>query len=434
MQKAEYGVGILGLGTVGSTVARFLTAPQTLNTPLFQIHSRTRLKAVCARDQSRDRGFSMEGVDWYTDANSLVNDNGIDVVVELIGGADGAALSAVELALSQGKSVVTANKAMLAKHGQHLSSLAEANGVHLCFEAAIAGGIPILQSLRRTLAASSVYRVQGILNGTCNYILSQMEQTGADFASALQGAQDLGFAEADPAMDIDASDSTQKLAILGGLGFGVFTPWQSISRTGIEQIMAADFELGRHLGYRLRLIAEAEYRDGQLAAHVSPMFLDQHAPLARAVGADNAIMVSADLYGELAMHGPGAGGVPTAMAVMQDIMECIIGAALLPFGRPANSVTNVAPELLFFSKRQAVLRMIGNDGPMRPAAGLSNLFNVLDEQGIEYEPINLPDCENRLEAWMLSGVDSNNMQMIKQLLNEPQAGVGNAAWLLIPLQ
>jgi homoserine dehydrogenase len=294
--------------------------------------------AVSARDSRRQRGVDVSGMTWFDDPVALANSPDIDVLVEVIGGAEGVARAAVEAALAAGKSVVTANKALLAKHGMALAETAEAKGVALAFEASVAGGIPIVKTLREGLAGNSVERVYGILNGTCNYILTRMERESLSFETCLAEAQRLGYAETDPTFDIGGFDTAHKLAILASLAFGTAIDADAIHIEGIQSITLADLQAADELGYRIKLLGVAQRSDRGIEQRVHPTMVPKSSAVAQIMGVTNAVVVDADAVHELSLAGPGAGGEATASAVVADIADIARGARTPPFGRPVRTL------------------------------------------------------------------------------------------------
>jgi homoserine dehydrogenase len=326
-------VGIAGLGTVGACVASILSSHAA--TIAARAGRPIVLAGVSARDRGRDRGIDLTGVAWFDDARALAADPGIDCFVELIGGAGGTARTAVETALRSGKPVVTANKALLAEAGADLAALAEERGVALGFEAAVAGGIPVIRTLRDALAGNAVSRVSGILNGTCNYILSRMELEGLTFEACLADAQRLGYAEADPTFDVGGFDTAHKLALLTSLAFGTRVDADSIHVEGISSITPLDLKMADELGYRVKLLGVAERTATGIEQRVHPTMVPKAWPIAQVMGVTNAVSVNADAVGELTLVGPGAGGPATASSVLGDLVDIARGIAVPPFGQAA---------------------------------------------------------------------------------------------------
>ncbi|HEV7254556.1 MAG TPA: homoserine dehydrogenase [Mesorhizobium sp.] len=312
-------VGLAGLGTVGAAVACGLV--EKADELARQCGRSIRLAAVSARDKARDRGVDLSGVRWHDDPVSLAHDPEIDVFVELIGGDGGAARASVEAALGAGRHVVTANKALLSRHGTALAELAEARGILLNFEAAVAGGIPVIKTMREALAGNTVSRVFGILNGTCNYILTRMEAEGLSFDECLKDAQRLGYAEADPTFDIEGFDTAHKLSILTSLGFGTRVAVDEIYLEGISNITQADIRAAGELGYRIKLLGVAQRTESGIEQRVHPTMVPTASVIAQVHGVTNAVAIETDILGELLLSGPGAGGNATASAVIGDIAD-----------------------------------------------------------------------------------------------------------------
>ena len=331
-------VGIAGLGVVGGSLVRLLARVQG---DLATRTGRDVFVAAYSARSSRDRGLSLQNAAFFADPAELASKAEIDVYVELMGGADGAAFESVKAALRRGIHVVTANKAMLAAHGLELAALAEGNNVALAYEAAVGGGIPVIKTLREGLAGNAVRRVCGILNGTCNYILSRMETEGLPFAICLAEAQRLGYAEADPTFDIGGFDTAHKLSILASLAFGTRIDAGAVSVEGIEQITLADLQAADELGYRIKLLGVAERTKHGIEQRVHPTMVGKSQPLAQTMGVLNAVAIDGDAVGSLTLVGPGAGGEATASAVAADIADIARGIVDPVFGRPSGSLVEV---------------------------------------------------------------------------------------------
>ena len=334
-------VGIAGLGTVGASVARVLTEKAAELTR--QCGRDVVVSAVSARDRKKNRGVDLGDVLWLDNPVELARSNDIDVFVELIGGADGMALACVKAALEGGRHVVTANKALLAKHGVALAEIAERMGVLLNYEAAVAGGIPIIKTMREALAGNTVSRVFGILNGTCNYILTRMEAEGISFDTCLKDAQRLGYAEADPTFDIEGNDTAHKLSILTSLAFGTKIAADNIYLEGISNITQADIRAAAELGYRIKLLGVAQRTDSGIEQRVHPTMVPTASVIAQVHGVTNAVAIETDILGELLLSGPGAGGNATASAVVGDIADIAKSRPGFQhgpvFGRPAKELS-----------------------------------------------------------------------------------------------
>ncbi|WP_026381060.1 homoserine dehydrogenase [Afifella pfennigii] len=331
-------LGLAGLGTVGTSVIRLLREHEEALTE--RAGRPLRLVAVSARDQTKDRGVALDDLEWFSDAEALARSANVDCVVELIGGEDGVARSSAMAALAAGKSLVTANKALLAAHGVELAAAAEANGAMLSFEAAVGGGIPIVKSLREALAGNRVTKLFGILNGTCNYILTRMESEGLTFEECLAEAQALGYAEADPTFDVEGLDTAHKLAVLTALAFGVTIDKESIFVEGISSIAPEDIAAADELGYRIKLLGVAQETETGIEQRVHPTMLPKDSNVARIAGVTNAVAVEGDFVGSVVLSGPGAGGDATASAVVSDIVDCARGFRAPPLGKP---VANLRP-------------------------------------------------------------------------------------------
>jgi homoserine dehydrogenase len=333
-------IGIAGLGTVGSSLVRILgeranELARTCGRPIT-------ITAVSARDKSRDRGVDLSAIQWFDSAVDMANSADIDVFVELMGGAEGAADQSVRAALSRGLHVVTANKALLARCGVELAIMAEEKGALLNYEAAVAGGIPVIKALRESLTGNTVSRVYGIMNGTCNYILTRMEKEGLSFEACLKEAQRLGYAEADPTFDIEGNDTAHKLAILTTLAFGTQIAADEIYLEGISNISIEDIQAAADLGYRIKLLGVALRTETGIEQRVHPTMVPHDSVIAQVDGVTNAVAIESDILGELLMVGPGAGGNATASAVLGDIADIAKsrpGAQRVPvLGNPAASL------------------------------------------------------------------------------------------------
>ncbi len=323
-------VGVAGLGTVGAGVLRLLRDNADL--VAARAGRPIAVTAVSARDRTRDRGVPTSGLRWYDDPVALASDPALDVVVELIGGADGPARDLVEAALAAGKPVVTANKALLAVHGAALARRAGAAGATLAFEAAVAGGIPVIKALREGLAGNRIDRIAGILNGTCNYILTVMRERGREFADVLAEAQRLGFAESDPSFDVDGIDAAHKLAILAALAFNRPVDFAAVHIEGIRAVSALDIAFATELGYRIKLLGIARRTEAGIESRVHPCMVPQAAPIARVDGVFNAVVAEGDFVGRVMLEGRGAGAGPTASAVVADLVDLARGRATPVWG------------------------------------------------------------------------------------------------------
>ena len=321
-------IGIAGLGTVGIDVFRLLSEHAGLISDRAQ--RSVVVTAVSSRDKGKNRGIDISNVRWHENPVDLADDKNVDVVVELMGGSDGAAFDIVKTSLENGKPVVTANKALLALRIGEILSLLEKNKSTISCEAAVAGGVPIIKGICEGLAANKISAVYGILNGTCNFLLCKMRSTGRDFDDVLKEAQEKGYAEADPSLDIDGIDAGHKLSILAGMSFGCIPDFSSVYIRGIRNITPMDIVFAEELGYRIKLLGVARQTDKGIEQSVEPCLVPETSPLAVVDGTLNAVYVDGDYIGKVLFTGEGAGGEPTASAVVADIIDVARGRAL-PF-------------------------------------------------------------------------------------------------------
>ena len=374
-------IGIAGLGNVGAGVVKILTANAELvakraGRPIV-------VTAVSARDRSRDRGVSLDGIAWVDDAAELATRDDVDVVVELIGGSDGPALTLARRTLGAAKPLVTANKAMLAHHGLELAEAAEKAGLPLKYEAAVAGGIPVIKGLAEGAAANRITRVYGLMNGTCNYILSRMEAEGLGFADVLADAQALGFAEADPSFDIDGVDTAHKLSILAALAFGARIDFAGVACHGIRNVAAADIAQAAALGFRIKLVGLAEAENGELFQRVHPALVPIDHPIATTMGSLNAVVVEGDFVGRLFFQGRGAGEGPTASAVVADLVDIACGDVRPPFVMPVADLAALPRAPAADRRGRYYLRLSVADR----AGVLAELTAALRDSGVSIESL-----------------------------------------------
>ena len=375
-------IALAGLGTVGAGLIRLVEANGALIAR--RAGRAVEIVAVSARDRNKDRGVDLAPYAWEDDMTALAARADVDVVVELVGGADGPALTAARNALKAGKGLVTANKAMIAHHGLELAELAEANRAPLRFEAAVAGGVPVIKGLREGAAANRIERIYGILNGTCNYILSTMEQTGRDFGEVLAEAQALGYAEADPTFDIEGVDAAHKLAILAAIAFGARIDFAAVDIGGISRVRAADIAQAEALGYRIRLIGMADVDDtGGLFQRVQPCLVPLHHPLAAVEGPTNAVVAEGNYAGRLLFQGAGAGDGPTASAVAADIIDIARGDAGTPFSVPAGDLETLPPAEAGHRTSRAYIRFVVADRP----GVLAEIAAAMRDGGVSIESL-----------------------------------------------
>ena len=329
-------LGIAGLGTVGAGVVRIVR--QNADMLEKRTGKSIEITAISARDQSKDRGVALTGYDWETDPVALATRDDVDVFVELMGGAEGAAKDATEAALNAGKAVVTANKAMLAEHGQPLALLAESKGCPLRYEAAVAGGIPVIKALTEGLAGNQITRVLGVMNGTCNYILTRMQATSQGYNALFEEADKLGYLEADPNLDVGGIDAAHKLAILSSIAFGTQVDFDGIEIEGIQRVTLDDITHAADMGFRIKLLGVAQKTGRGLEQRMMPCLVPANSPLGVLEGGTNMVVIEGDAVEQVVLRGPGAGQGPTASAVMSDICDIARGFTLPVFGQPADTL------------------------------------------------------------------------------------------------
>lgn len=372
-------IGIAGLGTVGGGLLKLLADDKRMS----RQGASFRVAGVCARDKTAKRAVSIDAYSWFDDPVALAASDDVDVFVELMGGAEGSALNAVRAALEAGKAVVTANKALMAVHGTALAELAESRGGALRYEAAVGAGTPVIRGLRDGLAACVPQTIAGILNGTCNFVLSEMARTGAAYDDVVAEAQRLGFAEADPSLDVGGHDAAHKLAVLATLAFDSKVSLDDIETTGIEAVAAEDMAEAARLGHGIKLMATATLIDGCMALRVCPSLIAETSPLARAQGPENVFIIDADPVGRVGFTGPGAGDMATAAAVAADLVTVAKGATGPTYASPAAALQSLpgdgAPELV----NAYYLRV-----PLRDEPGaLATIASVLGEHAVSVNTV-----------------------------------------------
>ncbi len=395
--SASLRVGVAGLGTVGAALVAQVMRERAI---LSEKCGRgIEVVAVCARSKGKDRGVDLKKLRWTDDPLALAQSNDIDVFVELMGGSGDPAKAAVEAALASGKSVVTANKALLAKHGVKLGALAEKKGVALNFEAAAGAAIPIVKTLREGLVGNKLARIYGILNGTCNYILTRMEQEKLSFEECLKDAQRLGYAEADPSFDIEGHDTAQKLSILASLAFGTKVDASAIYVEGISSITPADLTASDELGYRIKLLGVAVKTHNGIEQRVHPTMLRKDSAIAQVMGVTNAVTIDTKGFNPLTLIGPGAGGAATASAVLSDIADIARGTRVAPFGRPAAKLAEVEKAPMQRHEGGYYIRLLARDKPGTAAT----IAKHLAEQEISLESIVQRHAKDATEKETQSG-------------------------------
>ncbi|MDA1133068.1 MAG: homoserine dehydrogenase [Proteobacteria bacterium] len=374
-------VGIAGLGTVGGGVVKLLAEHADLHAA--RAGRGLRLAAASALEMPRALAPLLKNAVWHGDALDLAASPEVDVVVELIGGEEGIARKVVEKALQSGKSVVTANKALIAHHGNELAKAAEDNGASLLFEAAVAGGVPILKAMREGLAANRFVRVYGILNGTCNYILTEMEQTGRDFDEVLAEAQARGYAEANPSTDVDGFDAAHKLAILTAVAFGCPVNFSAVFVEGIRAVSALDIEFARELGYRIKLLGITGRGKAGIEQRVHPCMVWADTPIAQVSGVLNAVVAEGDFVGQTVFEGAGAGERPTASAVVGDLIDLARGRAAPPFAVPVSELVALPAQSMADRTGAYYVRLIVRDQP----GVLADAAEVFAAAGVSIESV-----------------------------------------------
>lgn len=329
-------LGIAGLGTVGAGVVRIVQSHPELIAA--RAGRPVAITAVSARDRSRDRGVDLSTYAWEDDATALAARDDVDVVLELMGGHDGIAKAVLETAIDHGKDVVTANKALLAHHGQALAERAEAHGRVIRFEAAVAGGIPVIKALTESLAGNEITRVMGVMNGTCNYILTRMESAGLPYDTVFQEAADLGYLEADPQLDVGGIDAGHKLSLLAAIAFGTKVDFSGVELEGIGAITIEDIHHAADMGFKIKLLGVAQMTGRGLEQRMSPCLVPAASPLGQLEGGTNMVVLEGDAVGQIVLRGAGAGAGPTASAVMGDVIDLARGLRLPTFGQPASGL------------------------------------------------------------------------------------------------
>ena len=409
-------LGIAGLGTVGVGVVKIIQ--QKADMLAMRTGRDMVITAVSARDASKDRGVNMSGYAWETDPVALAKRDDVDVFVELMGGHDGPAKDATIAALELGKDVVTANKAMLAHYGQELAELAENNGCVLRFEAAVAGGIPIIKSLTEGLAANQVTRVMGVMNGTCNYILTRMQSAGLPYDTVFQEAADLGYLEADPTLDVGGIDAGHKLALLSSIAFGTEVNFDGVELQGIENISIDDIVQAADMGYRIKLLGVAQMTAEGLEQRMSPCLVPTNSPLGQLEGGTNMVVVEGDEVGQVVLRGAGAGEGPTASAVMSDVLDIARGTRITTFGQPASTLK---PAQAAISKIECpyYIRLELVDAP----GALAKVATVLGQSDISIKRMRQYDHDGKNAPVLIVTHKTDNANLLQAIEKLPNTGV-----------
>jgi len=368
-------LGIAGLGTVGTGVVKIVRQKAALleargGRPIT-------ISAVCARNRGKDRGVPVDSYQWEDDPVALAQRDDVDVFIELVGGSDGPAKAATEAALRCGKDVVSANKALLAHHGQALAEAAEQNGVVLRFEAAVAGGIPVVKTLTEGLAGNDVQRIMGVMNGTCNYILTRMESANLTYEQAFAEADSLGFLEADPELDVGGIDAGHKLSLLASIAFGTQVDFDAVELEGIGLVSIEDIQQAADMGYKVKLLGVCQMTGRGLEQRMSPCLVPASSPLGQLDGGTNMVVIEGDQVGQIVMRGAGAGEGPTASAVMGDVLDVARGTRVTTFGQPSGNLKKPKPAKTA-TPAPYYLRLRLQDKP----GALAKVAAVLGEAGV----------------------------------------------------
>ena len=376
--SAPLRLGLAGLGTVGIGVVRIVQAQAQLIAA--RAGRPVTITAVSARDPKKNRDADLSGYAWETDPVALARRDDVDVFVEVMGGHDGPARDATEAAIAAGKDVVTANKALLAHHGQALAEAAEAKGRLIRFEAAVAGGIPVIKALTEGLAANRIKRVMGVMNGTCNYILTRMQSAGLPYEAVFEEARQLGYLEADPNLDVGGIDAGHKLSLLSAIAFGTRVSFDAVELEGIGSVSIDDIRLAADMGYRIKLLGVAQMTGRGLEQRMTPCLVPADSPLGQLQGGTNMVVLEGDSVGQVVLRGPGAGMGPTASAVMADVIDIARGLRLPTFGIPATALTRPVPASSA-TPAPYYLRMTLLDKP----GALAKIATCLGEAGISID-------------------------------------------------
>ena len=368
-------LGIAGLGTVGTGVVKIVRQKASLLAA--RAGRPVEISAVSARSRDKDRGINISNYYWEDDPVALATRDDVDVFVELMGGSDGPAKAATEAAIAAGKDVVTANKALLAHHGHALATAAEDKGAVIRFEAAVAGGIPVIKALTEGLAGNEITRVMGVMNGTCNYILTRMQSAGLPYSEVFEEANKLGYLEADPALDVGGIDAGHKLSLLAAIAFGTQVDFDAVELEGIERITIQDIHHAADMGYRIKLLGVCQMTGRGLEQRMSPCLVPAASPLGQLEGGTNMCVLEGDAVDQIVLRGPGAGEGPTASAVMGDVMDIARGLRIPTFGVPATSLTKARPARAV-TPAAYYLRMDLEDKP----GALAKITTALGEAGV----------------------------------------------------
>ncbi|MGH1355587.1 MAG: homoserine dehydrogenase [Thalassovita sp.] len=387
-------LGIAGLGTVGIGVVKIIQQQADLLT--MRTGRPVTISAISARTRNKDRGVDLSAYAWEDDPVALAKRDDVDVYVELMGGSNGPAKASTEAALAAGKDIVTANKALLALHGQALAEQAETAGQVIRYEAAVAGGIPVIKALTEGLAGNKITRVMGVMNGTCNYILTRMEATGQGYNALFDEANKLGYLEADPNLDVGGIDAGHKLSLLSSIAFGTQVDFDGVELEGIQRISLEDIKDAADMGYRVKLLGVAQMTDRGLEQRMSPCLVPANSPLGQLEGGTNMVVIEGDSVGQVVLRGAGAGEGPTASAVLGDICDIARGYRYPVFGQPADSLT-AAPRAKSATPAPYYLRLALRDEP----GALAKITSILGEAGVSIHRMRQYDHQDDIAPVLL---------------------------------
>ncbi len=413
-------LGIAGLGTVGAGVVKIVR--QKANLLGARAGREVVISAVSARSKSKDRGVNLSAYAWEDDPVKLALRDDVDVFVELMGGEDGPAKAATEAAIKAGKDVVTANKAMLAMHGQALAELAEENNKVIRFEAAVAGGIPVIKALTEGLAGNSITRVMGVMNGSCNYILTRMQSAGLTYEEVFAEADGLGYLEADPQLDVGGIDAAHKLAILSSIAFGTQVNFAGIALEGIENVTIEDINAAADMGFKIKLLGSAQMTGRGLEQSMAPCLVPATSPLGQLDGGTNMIVLEGDHVGQIVLRGAGAGEGPTASAVMSDVMDLARGIRLPTFGQPAATLEK-AKAAGSAAPAPYYLRMALDDKP----GALAKVATALGDAGVSIDRMRQYDHADASAPVLIVTHTTSSEALVAALDALPATGVVNGA-------
>ncbi|MDA7424071.1 homoserine dehydrogenase [Thalassococcus lentus] len=409
-------LGIAGLGTVGAGVVKIVRQKAALLTE--RTGRSIEISAVSARSRDKDRGVNLDAYAWEDDPVALAKRDDVDIFVELMGGSDGPAKAATEAALRAGKDVVTANKALLAHHGQALAELAEANGAVLRFEAAVAGGIPVIKALTEGLAGNEIDRVMGVMNGTCNYILTRMEDAGLSYDEAFAEADGLGYLEADPNLDVGGIDAGHKLSLLASIAYGTQVNFDAVELEGIGRVSIEDIRQAADMGFRIKLLGVSRLTGRGLEQSMAPCLVPATSPLGQLVGGTNMVVIEGDQVGQIVLRGAGAGEGPTASAVLGDILDIARGTRLTTFGQPAGTLKSV-PAAKATTPAPYYLRLALFDKP----GALAKVASVLGEAGVSINRMRQYDHSDDTAPVLIVTHKTTRAALEQALVGMTQTGV-----------